>query len=124
MTHWFLRLAVLYGIAGIGLGLYMSASGNHAMHPVHAHLNLLGWVTLALFGLYYRAHPAATAGKLAAAHFWLFVPAHFVQMVTLWMLLAGNPAVEPVLAAASFVVAAGFLCFAGVVWRASPSGSA
>lgn len=117
MTRWFLRLAVLYGIAGIALGLFMAGSGDHAMHPVHAHLNLLGWVTMALFGLYYRAHPAAAASKLATAHFWLFVPAHFVQMVTLAMLYAGNAAIEPVLAAASFVVGAGFLCFAGVVWR-------
>ena len=124
MTHSHLRLAVLYGIAGFGLGLFMSASGNHAMHPVHAHLNLLGWVTLALFGLYYRAWPAAAATGLAKAQFWLFVPAHFVQMVTLWLLLAGNPAVEPLLAASSLAVGAGFLCFAGVAWRTSASGSA
>ena len=38
-------------------------------------------------------------------------------MVTLAMLYAGNAAIEPVLAAASFVVGAGFLCFAAVVWR-------
>lgn len=117
MTHWFLRLAVLYGIAGIGLGLYMSATNDFAWHPVHAHLNLLGWVTLALFGLYYRAHPAAAASRLAKAHFWLFVPAHFVQMVSLALFFAGRSAVEPVLAVSSFIVAAGFLCFAGVVWR-------
>ena len=118
MTHWYLRLAVLYGIAGIGLGLYMAGSGNHAMHPVHAHLNLLGWVTLALFGLFYRAWPAAATTGLAKAHFWLFVPALFVQMVTLTMLYAGYAAIEPVLAAASFVVGAGFLCFSVVAWRA------
>ena len=124
MIHWYLRLAVLYGIAGILLGLYMAGSGNHAMHPVHAHLNLLGWVTLALFGLFYRAWPAAAATKLAKAHFWLFVPAHFVQMVTLAMLYAGNGAIEPVVAAASFVVGAGFLCFAAVVWRTvGPTGA-
>ena len=65
MTHWFLRPATLYGVVGIGLGLYMSATNDFAWHPVHAHLNLLGWVTLALFGLFYRSHPHAAAGKLA-----------------------------------------------------------
>ena len=124
MTHWFLRLAALYGVAGIGLGLYMAGSGDHALHPVHAHLNLLGWVTLALFGLYYRAYPRAAESKLAKAHFWLFVPAHFVQMVTLFVFYRGNAAIEPVLAASSFVVGAGFLCFAGVVWRTNANGSA
>jgi hypothetical protein len=122
MAHWFLRLAVIYGMAGIGLGLYMAASGSHTMHPVHAHLNLLGWVTLALFGLFYRAFPAAADTGLAKAHFWLFVPALLVQMITLAMLYGGNGAIEPVLATASFVVGAGFLCFAGVVWRATGAG--
>ena len=124
MTHWFLRLATLYGVVGIGLGLYMSATNDFAWHPVHAHLNLLGWVTLALFGLFYRSHPHAAAGKLATAHFWLFVPAHFVQMATPWLFFAGKTSVEPLLAASSFVVGAGFLCFTGVVWRTSASGSA
>jgi hypothetical protein len=84
---------------------------------VHAHLNLLGWVTLALFGLYYRAFPAAADTTLAKAQFWLFVPAHFVQMVTLAMFYRGNAAVEPVLGLVSALVGLGFLCFAGVVWR-------
>jgi len=42
LANWFLRLAVLYFIAGVSLGLYMAASQDHTMHPVHAHLNLLG----------------------------------------------------------------------------------
>lgn len=118
MAHTYLRLAVLFGVAGICLGLYMAGSGDHAMHPVHAHLNLLGWVTLALFGLFYRAWPAAATTALAKAHFWLFVPGLFVQMVTLAILYAGHAAIEPVLAASSLVVGAGFLCFAAVAWRA------
>ena len=60
MSNWFLRLAVLYLIAGVSLGLFMAASHDHSMFPVHAHLNLLGWVSLSLFGLFYRACPAAT----------------------------------------------------------------
>lgn len=121
MMHWFLRLAVLYGIAGICMGLYMSATNDFVWHPVHAHLNLLGWVTMALFGLFYRAHPAAAASGLAKAHFWLWLPGHFVQMVTLWLFFAGRTAIEPVLAASSFVVGAAFICFAVVVWRTSAS---
>ena len=49
--------------------------------------------------------------------FWVYVPAHFVQMVTLAMLFGGNPAVEPVLAIASVLVGLAVLCFATVVWR-------
>ena len=121
MSNWFLRLAVLYLVAGVGLGLYMAASKDHSMFPVHAHLNLLGWVTLALFGLFYRFVPAAARTKLAKLHFWIYVPANFVQMVLLAMFMAGTPAVEPALGAVSMLVGAAIVLFAIVVWRHTPA---
>lgn len=117
MSNWFLRFAVLYLIAGISLGIGMAASGNHSFHPVHAHLNLLGFVLMTLFGLFYRVIPAAAETKLAKAHFWIYVPAHFVQMVLLALLYRGNGEVEPVLALASVLVGVAILCFAAVVWK-------
>jgi len=117
MSNWFLRIAVLYILIGVSLGIYMGASGDHSMHPVHAHLNLLGWVAMSLFGLFYRAIPAAAESTLAKAHFWIYVPAHFVQMVLLTMLYRGNGAVEPVLGMFSILVGVAFVCFAIVVWR-------
>ena len=61
--------------------------------------------------------PAAAASKLAKAHFWIYVPAHFVQMLTLYMLVSGNASVEPVLGLASFAVAAGIIVFAVNLWK-------
>ena len=43
----------------------MAASGNHLYAPAHAHLNLLGWVSIALFGAYYTLFPQAAASTLA-----------------------------------------------------------
>lgn len=123
-SDWFLRLAVLYLIAGVSLGLYMAGSHDHGMRPVHAHLNLLGWVSLALFGLFYRAWPQAARSPWAFAHFWLYLPAHFVQMILLAALFRGHAEVERPLAIASALVGAGILCFAVVVWttlRARPA---
>jgi len=117
VSNWFLRIAVLYIIAGVGLGIFMGASGDHSMYPVHAHLNLLGFVAMTLFGLFYRMIPAAAETMLAKVHFWLYVPAHFVQMVLLTILYRGHPAVEPVLGVFSILVGVAFLCFATVVWR-------
>jgi len=117
MSNWFLRIAVLYILIGVSLGIYMGASGDHSMHPVHAHLNLLGWVAMSLFGLFYRVVPAAAESTLAKAHFWIYVPAHFAQMVLLTLLYKGNGAVEPVLGICSILVGAAFVCFAIVVWR-------
>ena len=117
MSNWFLRLAVLYLAIGVALGIGMAAHHDFSLHPVHAHLNLLGWVSLALFGLFYRAVPAAAGSRLAKAHFWIYVPAHFVQMVLLTMLYRGNETIEPALGLASVLVGVGILCFAVVVWQ-------
>ena len=87
------------------------------MHPVHAHLNLLGWVAMTLFGLFHRVPPAAAKTKLAKAHFWIHVPAHLTQRVTLTNLYRGNGAIEPVLALASMLVGVTVLCFSVVVWQ-------
>ena len=121
LSNWFLRLAVLYLIVGVSLGLYMAASNNHSMFPVHAHLNLLGWVTLALFGLFYRLVPAATGTTLAKLHFWVYVPAHLVQMVLLALFFLGFAAVEPALGAVSMLVGVAIVMFAVVVWKHTPA---
>jgi hypothetical protein len=52
------RAAVLFVIAGMIWGIIMGISENHATMPAHAHLNLLGWVSLFLIGTYYRLNPA------------------------------------------------------------------
>ena len=117
MSNWFLRFAVLYLIAGVSLGIGMAASGDHSFHPVHAHLNLLGFVLMTLFGLFYRVVPAAAETKLAKAHFWIYLPAHFMQMVALALLYRGNAAMDPVLGVTSSLVGIAILCFAVVVWK-------
>lgn len=57
--------ASLYALAGMALGIYMGITHDHTLSPAHAHINLVGWVTMALFGLYYHAVPAAAQSMLA-----------------------------------------------------------
>lgn len=110
-ASWF-KLAVLYLIIGVALGLHMAKSGNHGMYPVHAHINLLGWVSMALFGLIYRQFPALAGNRLARAHFWLYNLALPVNMATLYMYLGGNADIEPVLGVASMVLGLAIAVFA------------
>jgi cbb3-type cytochrome oxidase subunit 1 len=107
-----LKIAALYFVAGVALGLHMAKSGNHSMHALHAHINLLGWVSMALFGLIYRQFPSMAGNTLAKAHFWLYNLALPVQMVTLYMFLDGNAGIEPVLGIASTVAGFAIALFA------------
>ena len=66
---YFLLLATVLLICGATLGIVMGAREDFLLAPVHAHLNLAGWASLALFGLTYRAYPELAATKLARYHF-------------------------------------------------------
>ena len=73
--------AALYAVIGMAGGIFMAASHDHTLATAHAHLNLLGFVSLAIFGLYYHAVPQAAASRLAKAHaiaatlgLWLLIP--------------------------------------------------
>lgn len=52
--HFCFFVAGIAGLAGMGLGMSMGIRQDFSLAPVHAHLNLLGWVTLCLYGLYHR----------------------------------------------------------------------
>jgi hypothetical protein len=107
-----LKLAVVYLILGISLGIAMGASQNFTLRPVHAHINLLGWTTMALAGLIYSVFPQAGASRLARVHFWLLNLALPVMMGALSMLLLGHVAVAPVLAIAEIIGALAIVAFA------------
>jgi hypothetical protein len=66
---YFLLLATILLICGAVLGIVMGAQENFQLTPVHAHLNLAGWASLALFGLTYRAYPELAGNRLAGLHF-------------------------------------------------------
>ena len=67
----FLCVAIVYGIAGMIVGVWLGITENLELRPLHAHLGLLGWVSLAIFGLAYRVYPAAAATRYASLHFWI-----------------------------------------------------
>ena len=46
-------MGALLLLGGMMLGEYMGANNDFTLAPLHAHINLLGWVTLALFGTFY-----------------------------------------------------------------------
>jgi len=57
VANWFFTTAALCVLIGMAWGIQMAATGDHSLSPAHAHLNLVGWVTMGLFGLYYHNVP-------------------------------------------------------------------
>lgn len=119
----YFRTAILFLIIGIGIGLHMSISGNHGVMGAHAHLNLLGWVTSALFGAYYALNPAKAALRLAMIHYGVYTLGVIAMIVGLYFLLQGNTSFEPLVVVGSLVTFAGVLIFAYTVFAPSRTAS-
>lgn len=117
----FIRIAVVYAVIGIGIGIYMAASHSFVQRDTHAHANLIGWVSLALSGVIYQAFPALGAHVLAKVHFWLQNIGLPITLVGIALLYGGNPGLgEPLAGIGSSVVALGFLALLANVYRKLP----
>ena len=112
----YFRTAILLLIVGIGIGIHMSMAGDHSVMGAHAHLNLLGWVTAALFGTYHALNPAKAAGRLPMLQYAVYMIGLAIMIPSLYMMLGGNPGAEPAVALGSLVVFAGVLLFGWIIF--------
>lgn len=116
----FFTAAALCAVGGMIWGIVMAASGDHGMMPAHAHLNLMGWATLALMGGFYALTGAG--GRLGWANFWFSTLGVVVAIPSLAMLLAGKTQFEMGATVGAMLALVGMLLFLlGVLqhWRAS-----
>ncbi len=113
----FFVFGIVLAVAGMLLGLSMAMSGDHGQMPVHAHTMVAGWLMSAIFGFFYHLFPVARQNRLAPVHFWLHAVSIVVLVVSLYFVLAGNLAVEPVTALSSIAFLLNTLLFA---WIAVP----
>ncbi|HEX5126975.1 MAG TPA: DUF2871 family protein [Rhodocyclaceae bacterium] len=104
------KLAALYLILGMTLGAVMGATKLFAYAPVHAHINLLGWVSLTLAGLLFTRFPHLAKTRLAAAFFWIYNIAVPVSMVLLALEVSGHTGVETALGISSAGIWVGGVC--------------
>lgn len=105
-----LLLAPCYFLVGAALGVFMAATGDFRAVAVHAHVNLLGWVTLAIIGILYRIFPDLSRTPLAKAQFWLHNIGLPIAMVALFFFRRGHEELKPVLGAGMLAMIAGFIC--------------
>ncbi len=111
----FIFLASLFALGGMALGIYMGMSENHSGELVdaHAHNNLLGWVTMALFGLYYKAVPAAAVTRLAMIHFWVALVGAATFGIGVYLTASG---ITWIIQISSLLVIASMAIFAWTIW--------
>ena len=114
----FFRTAVVLGLVGILLGISMGMHQDFRLAHMHAHLNLLGWVSFFLFGAFYYLVPTAADGILPKAHYALSLAGLLVFMVGLYTIAIDTAGGVPIFAVlGSLLLLLGFLIFAWIVFR-------
>lgn len=113
----FLLVATIYGLLSMLLGMAMGAQENFKLMPVHAHLNLLGWVALTLYGVVYKAYPAMGHNKLANTQFYIANLGILLMLPALAAFLLDVKAVLPALIAGELLTFGSLAIFLVNIWN-------
>jgi hypothetical protein len=111
------QAAVLFVLAGMGWGIQMGITQDHSAYPAHAHLNLLGWVSLFLFGVYYHLNPSLDKAGAARIQVWIWIVGTVIETIGIYLVITGGAAAEPTVAVGSFIAFAAMLIFGWLVFQ-------
>lgn len=115
MSLRWVRMALVYFLVAVAMGVAMAATHDHRLKGVHVHINMLGWVSMALFAWLYQQFPRAAASRWAAVHFWLYSLAMPVSMAGLAGVLLGDARFMPLVAGGSVLVMVSVVIFVGLL---------
>lgn len=116
----FLLCAFAYAIVGMGVGIYMAASKNHALFVAHAHILLVGFVVSFIYALVHKLWIAGSGQRLTGIQFYLHQLATLVMTSGLVLLYTGvlpEATLAPVLGLASVGVLLAALLMVWMVVR-------
>ena len=103
----YLVWAMAYVVIGMGLGIYLAASHNHAQYDTHAHLLLVGFLLSFAYASMHKNWLGEQTSKLAKSQFILHQAGTATMCAGLFMMYGGlAPAAQlaPVLGLSSIAV--------------------
>jgi cbb3-type cytochrome oxidase subunit 1 len=121
----FIRASLAWFAAGVSLGLAMTVHPAWAVYrTAHLHMNLLGFVSMMIFGVAYHVIPRFSGNplqspRLAVAHWWLAnvgLATFVVGLVLLPTTMFATPA-RVVVATGGLLSTAGAYTFVYNLWR-------
>jgi hypothetical protein len=109
-----IKLAVIYLVIGMTLGIGMGIAQDHTLRGVHVHVNLLGWASLGLAALVFHIFPDLSRTRLAAIWFWVYNLSLPVAMISLGFMFYGQMWAAPIVKVSHI-----FLWLGGVLFAAN-----
>jgi cbb3-type cytochrome oxidase subunit 1 len=120
---WFMKSSLAWLGGGVLLGVAMAIWPQLIVYrPAHVHMNLLGFVTMMIYGVAYHVIPRFTghqlhARRLAGLQWWLANIGLLLMVIGFCMAPHGIAAATPVLGTGGTLAAIAAYCFVYNLWR-------
>lgn len=87
-TRFLIKTSAVYAFIGAFIGSHMAGGGGLELSAIHAHILVVGWLSLFAFGIFYKVFPIPKDSKLAIAHVWGSFIGVFGLTVGMWLYYA------------------------------------
>lgn len=127
MMDWFVKAFLKASLAWLGIGVTLGLA--MAIHPpwagwrtAHMHMNLLGFVTMMIYGVAYHVIPRFTGHplalrRMAGVHWWVSNVGLALMSAGLGMRGMGTPGAAPLVIGGGLLSTVGAYMFIVNIWR-------
>lgn len=113
----FFLSGIVFLCVGVALGLFMSMTHDYGLRPVHAHTNLLGWVSSAIMGLFHAQARHALRPRLVWFQYATYTSGVILMMIGLTGVLGGHTQFMPAVHLGVVGTVIGILIFGWAIVR-------
>lgn len=110
-----LRFSALFALVGAILGSHMAGSGSYLFKSVHAHVLVVGWLSLFAWAVYYKIFTPQNK-KLAAAHVWTAIIGSIGLTIGMWLYYVNPFSLNQTLVTIFFIVGGTILLISFVIF--------
>ncbi|MFC4022414.1 hypothetical protein ACFOUV_01120 [Oceanobacillus longus] len=106
-----IRFATVFGFIGTFIGSQMSGSMDYSLRPIHAHILLVGWLSVFAWGIFYKVYKVRYK-KLVSLHSYLAMAGAFGLTFGMWMYSINPFNINQTLAMVLFIIGGSLLLLA------------
>ena len=116
-SKWLIRLSAIYAVVGGMIGSHMAGSKDYYLTPLHAHILVVGWLTLFAYGVFYRIFPVPKFTGLAKVQVVTsIIGASFMPVFMLIYTLNRTPLTITAFISFAMILLIGIILFAVLTW--------
>lgn len=110
-----IRISAIFGVIGAFLGSHMAGAGSYAFRPIHAHILVVGWLSVFAWGVFYKIYKVR-AKKMVAAHGWTAIIGSIGLTAGMWLQFMNPFGVNETLSLIFYIVGGSVLLISFVLF--------